>query len=59
MSDTKPTVVMIGDEERAILAAYRAANGLSESKGTSAAIRQIIRDWAKRNSNKQDEVKAA
>lgn len=43
--EQSPITILLGTEERQILDAYKAANGLSQSKGTSAAIRQIIREY--------------
>ena len=40
-----PTLIQLTNEERRIIEAYKAATGLSPEHGTSAAIRQIIREW--------------
>lgn len=43
--ETTQTQIWLTPEEREIIEAYKAATGLSPERGTSAAIRQIIREW--------------
>lgn len=50
-----PTLIQLSPEERRIIEAYKAENGLSELRGTSAAVRQIIRDWQRMKSAEQSQ----
>lgn len=43
--ELKQALITLSDEERRIIDEYKAATGLSIERGTSVAIRQIIREW--------------